>query len=91
MLSTLLVVGADGELDEGKGNDGEFKNPRKFVVGTTRFQWMKEQVVISMSPYIPFSEDDDRLRNPTLLRSWQRASFSCAPPLSLFLFLQMRV
>jgi hypothetical protein len=38
-----------GELKEGKDEQGK-QNPRYFLVGTIRFQWMRDQVVITQSP-----------------------------------------
>jgi hypothetical protein len=58
-LDQLLLVDEHGELKEGKDKHGN-QNPRHFVVGGTRFQWMRDQVVISQSPYVPFNDDDDR-------------------------------
>ena len=58
-LDQILIVDDDGELTEGKDAQGNH-NPRHFLIGGTRFQWMRDQVVLSQSPYVPFNDDDDR-------------------------------
>ena len=59
-LQQVLRIDETGELADGKDASGNFLNPRRFVIGNTLFQWMKNPVVINQSPYIPFSKDDDR-------------------------------
>ena len=58
-LDQLLILDDNGELKEGKDAQGN-QNPRHFLIGATRFQWMRDQVVLSQSPYVPFNDDDDR-------------------------------
>lgn len=65
-LNQLLILDDEGELKEGKDEQGKLLNPRNFFVDTTSFQWMRDQVVITQSPYIPYNDDDDRYKKTSV-------------------------